>query len=155
MKLLSTLSIKASVGCSWWTHWPREVCTSRVTSVEVAGHTQFRANMAYLNSSSHTTWSESINTNDNLLLLNHESTRSVTVRCPAILHLYWKPNKNWQKHLTCKLDMEFIFWFEYLNVEWAAGGKVLNGPCSEDSLMVLKYERNKTMIWCQYIQERF
>lgn len=30
---------------------------SRVMSVEVAGHTQLRASMAYLNSSSHTTWS--------------------------------------------------------------------------------------------------
>lgn len=39
------------------THCPRDVCTSSVTSVEVAGHTQLRASMAYLNSSSHTTWS--------------------------------------------------------------------------------------------------
>ncbi len=37
---------------------PREVWTRSVTKVEVAGHTQLRANMAYLNSSSHTTWSE-------------------------------------------------------------------------------------------------
>lgn len=36
---------------------PLEVCTSSVIRVEVAGQTQFRANMAYLNSSSHTTWS--------------------------------------------------------------------------------------------------
>lgn len=58
-----------------WSHWgeikkpedawlckmtnrPREVCTRSVTKVEVAGQTQLRANMAYLNSSSHTTWSE-------------------------------------------------------------------------------------------------
>lgn len=37
---------------------PREVCTRSVTRVEVAGQTQLRANMAYLNSSSQTTWSE-------------------------------------------------------------------------------------------------
>lgn len=37
------------------THWPREVCTSSVMRVEVAGQTQFRASMAYLHSSSHTT----------------------------------------------------------------------------------------------------
>lgn len=36
---------------------PLEVCTRSVIRVEVAGQTQFRANMAYLNSSSHTTWS--------------------------------------------------------------------------------------------------
>ena len=39
------------------THCPLEVWTKRVTKVDVAGHTQFSANMAYLNSSSHTTWS--------------------------------------------------------------------------------------------------
>lgn len=52
--------LKASEG--FWlyemTNRPREVCTRSVTKVEVAGHTQLRANMAYLNSSSHTTWSE-------------------------------------------------------------------------------------------------
>lgn len=37
------------------THWPREVCTSSVMSVEVAGQTQLRASMAYLHSSSQTT----------------------------------------------------------------------------------------------------
>lgn len=37
------------------THCPLEVCTRSVTSVDVAGHTQFSASMAYLNSSSHTT----------------------------------------------------------------------------------------------------
>lgn len=36
---------------------PLEVCTSSVIRVEVAGQMQFSANMAYLNSSSHTTWS--------------------------------------------------------------------------------------------------
>lgn len=40
------------------THCPLEVWTSSVTRVDVAGHTQFSANMAYLNSSSHTTWSD-------------------------------------------------------------------------------------------------
>lgn len=39
------------------THWPRDVCTSRVMRVDVAGQMQFRASMAYLHSSSHTTWS--------------------------------------------------------------------------------------------------
>lgn len=39
------------------THWPRDVCTSRVMRVEVAGQMQFSASMAYLHSSSHTTWS--------------------------------------------------------------------------------------------------
>lgn len=34
---------------------PLEVCTSSVIRVEVAGQMQFSANMAYLNSSSHTT----------------------------------------------------------------------------------------------------
>lgn len=37
------------------THWPREVCTSSVMRVEVAGQTQFSASMAYLHSSSQTT----------------------------------------------------------------------------------------------------
>ena len=41
--------------CCKMTDLPREVCTSSVTRVEVAGHTQLRASMAYLNSSSHTT----------------------------------------------------------------------------------------------------
>ena len=39
------------------THCPLEEWISRVMSVEVPGHTQFKASMAYLNSSSHTTWS--------------------------------------------------------------------------------------------------
>lgn len=43
-------------GAGWaGTHWPRDVCTSSVTSVDVAGQMQFRASMAYLHSSSHTT----------------------------------------------------------------------------------------------------
>lgn len=42
---------------SKWTHCPLEEWINRVMSVEVPGHTQFRASMAYLNSSSHTTWS--------------------------------------------------------------------------------------------------
>lgn len=52
--------LKASEGFRLYemTNRPREVCTRSVTKVEVAGHTQLRANMAYLNSSSHTTWSE-------------------------------------------------------------------------------------------------
>lgn len=45
------------VGLAQGTHWPRDVCTSRVMRVEVAGQMQFRASMAYLHSSSHTTWS--------------------------------------------------------------------------------------------------
>jgi len=78
--LLSVLSIYTSADMNMWTNLncihshteeksnsrtlqnmtdrPREVCTRSVTKVEVAGHTQLRANMAYLNSSSHTTWSE-------------------------------------------------------------------------------------------------
>lgn len=48
---------KAPYWLVWGTHWPRDVCTSRVMRVEVAGQTQFRASMAYLHSSSHTTWS--------------------------------------------------------------------------------------------------
>lgn len=40
------------------THCPLEVWTKSVTNVDVAGQTQFSANMAYLNSSSHTTWSD-------------------------------------------------------------------------------------------------
>lgn len=39
------------------TYCPLDVWTSRVINVEVAGHIQFRASIAYLNSSSHTTWS--------------------------------------------------------------------------------------------------
>lgn len=46
----------------WATYCPRDVWTSRVTRVDVAGHRQFRANNAYLNSSSHTTWSTAGNT---------------------------------------------------------------------------------------------
>jgi len=38
----------------WCTHRPCEVCTSRVMKVDVAGQMQFRASMAYLNSSSQT-----------------------------------------------------------------------------------------------------
>lgn len=49
---------EARPGCCKMTDLPREVCTRSVTKVEVAGHTQLRASMAYLNSSSHTTWSE-------------------------------------------------------------------------------------------------
>lgn len=45
---------------SKWTHCPLEEWINRVMSVEVPGHTQFKASMAYLNSSSHTTWSASI-----------------------------------------------------------------------------------------------
>lgn len=40
-----------------YTYCPLDVWTSNVISVEVAGHIQFKANMAYLNSSSQTTWS--------------------------------------------------------------------------------------------------
>lgn len=40
-----------------YTYCPLEVWTSSVISVDVAGHIQFKANMAYLNSSSQTTWS--------------------------------------------------------------------------------------------------
>lgn len=40
-----------------YTYCPLDVWTSRVINVEVAGHIQFRASIAYLNSSSHTTWS--------------------------------------------------------------------------------------------------
>lgn len=40
-----------------WTYCPLEEWINRVMSVEVPGHTQFKASMAYLNSSSHTTWS--------------------------------------------------------------------------------------------------
>lgn len=40
-----------------YTYCPLDVWTSRVINVDVAGHTQFRASIAYLNSSSHTTWS--------------------------------------------------------------------------------------------------
>lgn len=40
-----------------YTYCPLDVWTSRVINVEVAGHMQFRASIAYLNSSSHTTWS--------------------------------------------------------------------------------------------------
>lgn len=39
------------------THWPRDVCTSSVMRVGVAGQMQLRASMAYLHSSSHTTCS--------------------------------------------------------------------------------------------------
>lgn len=42
-------------GLAGVTDRPLEVCTSSVIRVEVAGQMQFRANMAYLNSSSHTT----------------------------------------------------------------------------------------------------
>lgn len=42
-----------------WTHCPLEEWINRVMRVEVPGHTQFKASMAYLNSSSHTTWSVS------------------------------------------------------------------------------------------------
>lgn len=45
---------------SKWTHCPLEEWINRVMSVEVPGHTQFKASMAYLNSSSHTTWSAGI-----------------------------------------------------------------------------------------------
>lgn len=53
------------------THCPRDVCTSSVTSVEVAGHTQLRASMAYLNSSSHTTWSGKQNIPTHNLCVNN------------------------------------------------------------------------------------
>lgn len=39
--------------------------------------------------------------------------------------------------LTCKLYMELIFWFEYLDVERTVGGKVLDRPGSQDGLVVL------------------
>lgn len=40
-----------------YTYCPLEVWTNKVISVDVAGQIQFKANIAYLNSSSHTTWS--------------------------------------------------------------------------------------------------
>lgn len=49
--VLKEFALKPAAG----THCPLEVCTRSVTKVDVAGHTQFSANMAYLNSSSHTT----------------------------------------------------------------------------------------------------
>lgn len=39
--------------------------------------------------------------------------------------------------LTCKLYMELIFRFEYLDVERTVGGKVLDRPGSQDGLVVL------------------
>lgn len=44
---------------------------------------------------------------------------------------------NCLKMLTCKFDMELIFWFEYLNIKGAVWGKVLHCPGSQDRLMVL------------------
>jgi hypothetical protein len=39
------------------THWPRDVCSNRVTKVEAPGQVQLFAKRAYLNSSSQTTYS--------------------------------------------------------------------------------------------------
>lgn len=41
------------------------------------------------------------------------------------------------ENLTCKFDMKLIFRFEYLNVKWTVWSKVLDGPGSQDGLVVL------------------
>lgn len=69
--LLFVVNEKVFVNTSWKissffsliTYWPREVCRRRVTRVEAPGHVQLFANKAYLNSSSHTTYSANFTCN--------------------------------------------------------------------------------------------
>lgn len=116
---------------------PREVWTRSVTKVEVAGQTQLRANMAYLNSSSQTTWSGKKPKNlktvwvyskwsislGNLLMIR----KSSLTLCLSGLD-----------SLTCKFHMEFIFRFENLNIKGAVWSKILHRPGSQDGLVVLE-----------------
>lgn len=46
------------------------------------------------------------------------------------------------KTLTRKLDMELIFWFEYLDVKRAVWSEILHCPGSQDGLMVLTGSRH-------------
>ncbi len=39
--------------------------------------------------------------------------------------------------LTCKLNMEFIFWFENLDIEGAIWCKVFRSPSPQNSLVIL------------------
>lgn len=80
---------------------PREVCTRSVTKVEVAGQTQLRASMAYLNSSSHTTWSGDRKGNQ-------------LIRDPAHVHM------NDFLFKQCDLNASFIWRFKLspANLTW-------------------------------------
>lgn len=53
--IIWALCLMIGVRKSFYTDWPRLVCSRRVTSVEAPGQVQLFASSAYLNSSSHTT----------------------------------------------------------------------------------------------------
>ena len=46
-----------------------------------------------------------------------------------------------EHRLTCKFNMEFIFWPEYLHILWTFWGKILDGPGSQYSMLILKVRR--------------
>lgn len=109
------------------THCPLEVCTRSVTRVDVAGQTQFSANMAYLNSSSHTTWSK---------WHTHRKRDIDTATRDVWFQVTWFA-------LTCKLDVKLIFRFKNLDVKRAIWSKVFGSPSSEYSLMILEEEEKE------------
>lgn len=71
-----------------YTYCPLDVWTSSVINVEVAGHIQFRASIAYLNSSSHTTWSVGGKKDKKCFPLN-----TIINSCPCIGKC-WRQDKN-------------------------------------------------------------
>lgn len=110
------------IGFAADTHCPLEVCTRSVTKVDVAGHTQFSANMAYLNSSSHTTWSR-FHTHRKRKRLRRLVTSGL--KLPGL-------------QLTCKLNVKLVFRFENLDVKRAIWSKVFGSPSPQYSLMILE-----------------
>lgn len=111
------------------THCPLEVWTNSVIKVDVAGHTQLSANIAYLNSSSQTTWSNW----KGIIAKLRKSLACVSTTCQITVF-----QKLWILcTLTSKLNMKFIFWFENLYVERAVWSKVFCSPCPQNSLVIL------------------
>lgn len=105
--------------------------------MDVAGHTQFSANMAYLNSSSHTTWSE---------FHTHRKRKRL-----QRLGVWFKAA---QFALTCKLNVKLVFRFENLDVKRAIWSKVFGSPSPQYSLMILE-EKEEQKQFFNYDAESF
>lgn len=80
------------------TYCPLEVWTRRVMRVEVAGQTQFRASMAYLHSSSQTTWSKILKRALQLFLQHNTVFGAHHHGIP----MHWKLSYNQESKIVCK-----------------------------------------------------
>lgn len=94
---ISTIRYKEDERGRESTHCPLEEWINRVMSVEVPGHTQFKASMAYLNSSSHTTWSAQTG---NKRVTEGEVTHASAKHSRMMLHksFNYEPEQQWGEH---------------------------------------------------------